>query len=424
MERSTLYNLEPIGIGTPYVESLTSYISRLAEAHCVSTGSLISKIYSPLLKKEYLSKVSKRGGNGFYDSAIGINGVGKLAGEFSDLTNKLTGRTDLCLTTLQKWSNILPSRGLLKNNKSWCPVCYWESKENGEVIYDPLIWTFQTVPICLKHKTTLLDICQGCNKSVPVISRNSFPGYCSRCGHWLGSLSVSSDSLGNEDDLLSNVLMIGDLLAQCHFDVANTSIHDSIKYYVNEVFDCSPIRAAKQLKIPKTTFVLWASGDSTPSIQYLIQLCKSLGTSIVEFLQREKRVKNIEPPISSTKVREKHNHDVIRNILDKVIVNKEPISLSALAKKIGCDRKLLSRMYITECKQIKEIYYSYLQEKKKENELIKATRLEEAVRTLSQKGIYPSRRQVEGILGSGFLNEITMQEKWTKLKRSYQYDNY
>ena len=30
--RSRLYQLEPIGIGTPLVESLTGYISRLAEA--------------------------------------------------------------------------------------------------------------------------------------------------------------------------------------------------------------------------------------------------------------------------------------------------------------------------------------------------------------------------------------------------------
>src|SRR5688572_20379032 len=34
--RSKLYRLEPIGVGTPYVESLSSYFRRLADAHCVS----------------------------------------------------------------------------------------------------------------------------------------------------------------------------------------------------------------------------------------------------------------------------------------------------------------------------------------------------------------------------------------------------
>src|SRR5436305_2454272 len=41
--RSRLYHLEPIGIGTPYVESLTSYINRLARAHCVLSGKLIAQ---------------------------------------------------------------------------------------------------------------------------------------------------------------------------------------------------------------------------------------------------------------------------------------------------------------------------------------------------------------------------------------------
>lgn len=38
--RSRLYRLEPVGIGTPYVESLTSYIARLAAEHCVTPKNL------------------------------------------------------------------------------------------------------------------------------------------------------------------------------------------------------------------------------------------------------------------------------------------------------------------------------------------------------------------------------------------------
>ncbi|KOP26530.1 hypothetical protein AMR41_09940 [Hapalosiphon sp. MRB220] len=40
--RSSLFHLEPIGIGTPYVESITSYVARLAEAHSVAVGTLIA----------------------------------------------------------------------------------------------------------------------------------------------------------------------------------------------------------------------------------------------------------------------------------------------------------------------------------------------------------------------------------------------
>ena len=48
---SRLYHLEPIGVGSPFVESLTSYIARLAEAHSVSIRALIADEISPLWKQ-------------------------------------------------------------------------------------------------------------------------------------------------------------------------------------------------------------------------------------------------------------------------------------------------------------------------------------------------------------------------------------
>ena len=45
--RSRLYRLEPIGIGTPWVEGLTSYVMRLAVAHAVSVGDLLGRELFP-----------------------------------------------------------------------------------------------------------------------------------------------------------------------------------------------------------------------------------------------------------------------------------------------------------------------------------------------------------------------------------------
>jgi len=39
--RARLYPLEPVGKGTPFVEGLTSYILRLADAHTVPVGALV-----------------------------------------------------------------------------------------------------------------------------------------------------------------------------------------------------------------------------------------------------------------------------------------------------------------------------------------------------------------------------------------------
>ena len=39
--RSRLHSIEPIGIGTPFVESLTGYMIRLAASHAVRVSDLI-----------------------------------------------------------------------------------------------------------------------------------------------------------------------------------------------------------------------------------------------------------------------------------------------------------------------------------------------------------------------------------------------
>ena len=53
--RSRLYSLEPIGIGTPQTESLTSYISRLAAAHSVRVRDLVVDELFAHIKRPHLA---------------------------------------------------------------------------------------------------------------------------------------------------------------------------------------------------------------------------------------------------------------------------------------------------------------------------------------------------------------------------------
>jgi len=52
--RSRLYYLEPVGIGTPHVESLTSFLIRLAQSHCVDVTVLITKEIATHIDKKYI----------------------------------------------------------------------------------------------------------------------------------------------------------------------------------------------------------------------------------------------------------------------------------------------------------------------------------------------------------------------------------
>lgn len=87
--RSRLFRLEPIGIGTAEVESLTSYIARLAEAHCVSPRKLLcDEILAPAGKDTHHYSVSP------LFSGEQLNSMGGLAELAATSLAQLTIRDD------------------------------------------------------------------------------------------------------------------------------------------------------------------------------------------------------------------------------------------------------------------------------------------------------------------------------------------
>ena len=83
---SELYSLNPIGIGQPLIESLTSYISRLAFAHCVYPGILMERVVQLTIKKRYSSAEIHK----IYNSVGAINGTGIMGLDTIEALSKLT----------------------------------------------------------------------------------------------------------------------------------------------------------------------------------------------------------------------------------------------------------------------------------------------------------------------------------------------
>lgn len=98
--RSTLYNLEPIALETGFVESMSSYLIRVAFEHNLSVGQLLNKVVLPEMNKNYLDRTSDYGGNRFYEGIKTINGYTENAVEMVRITEKLTSRKDLSSLTL------------------------------------------------------------------------------------------------------------------------------------------------------------------------------------------------------------------------------------------------------------------------------------------------------------------------------------
>ena len=100
---TTLYGLQPYGLHTGTVESLSNYICRLAYAHCVSVRKLISEIVTPatgdsLCYHAVISGNSARGSRA-------IMGTTDIARRWCDSLSKLTGRHDIRYMTFVPYSN-------------------------------------------------------------------------------------------------------------------------------------------------------------------------------------------------------------------------------------------------------------------------------------------------------------------------------
>jgi TniQ len=191
--RSRLYNLSPIGFGTPMVECLTSYFSRLAEAHCLSPGVLVQHELMPHGAGARNMFSFKTDGRARCFTSC-INGKDSVARNFVSVLGNLTGRGDLKYLTMIPWKPLLPSKFLMRNVAAWCPDCLIAWEQSGKTVYVPLLWALEVVKFCPDHRRPLRLTCPHCKLAQGVLGQQSRVGFCARCRRSLAGDSIKDDS--------------------------------------------------------------------------------------------------------------------------------------------------------------------------------------------------------------------------------------
>lgn len=230
-QRSRLYFLEPIAVGIPFAESLSSYLTRLATEHCLPLKKLIMGEIAPVIMgdkyhPEMLSKsVSTLFGNS--DAKPAINGMRDMTRSLVLALEQLTLRQDLRYLSCLTYQGIIKEPGLFRSSKAWCPQCFEARRRHNQPIYEPLLWSFRDVNYCLQHNCQLCDRCLGCNSPQKAIANNSRLGYCDRCKQWLGN------NLNNEVEIAEIerqiITGIGELIATAPILDSPPTLPDLIK---------------------------------------------------------------------------------------------------------------------------------------------------------------------------------------------------
>lgn len=245
-KRSQLYEVKTIGVGSPYIECLTSYLIRLSEVHKFYPSSLLSYIVAPVLDKEFLINSAKRGGNRFYDGARTINTFEQNAIDMVTVLESLTGVQHLDQLTLMGLKEVIPSRYLLKYKRKLEALC--------------------PNPKCRREQAAI---------------RQS-QGYCYVCGDWLGQreydFSEKQYEITQRDEWINK--SIGELLQVAPYIVPPTieELALMLEQYVTVLFQSDHRQFCKALGIHPMTLKAIMLRKKRISLQALLSL--SLYTKI------------------------------------------------------------------------------------------------------------------------------------------------
>ncbi|MFB2893296.1 TniQ family protein [Aerosakkonemataceae cyanobacterium BLCC-F50] len=379
--RSRLYQLGPVGIGTPLVESLTGYIARLAEAHCVPSGILMERELAPLIKEvpADIDLTKNRTRTGVFGHTGTFNGIGVMAENWMKALSILTQRQDLRFLTMLTWAEVFPAKGLLRNNWAYCSICYEEWREAQQLIYEPLLWAINGVDICMKHHQPLLHQCFHCGKSLSPLAWRSRPGYCSKCGQWLGSKLDTESSVCDrltEQELryqLWAVKSIGELVAaqaNLTWTPSSQKIGKAFSICIDRITEGNIAAFARLIGKPKNTVWTWQTGKALPQISVLTQICYNLKVLLLDFLSGDCVAATLdEATIVSqhqrpkTEISPKSNCDLdqLRQKLEAIKDGDEypPPCMEEVAKRLGYNTRFLRRQFLDLCRAISERYIDY-----------------------------------------------------------------
>ncbi|KOP79918.1 TniQ family protein [Cytobacillus solani] len=359
--RTVLYNnIEPLGIGTPYIESLTSYISRLAINHNVRMTTFLNEMIGPFIELPYLaSEFAKNLTPTRYNL---INGISTINIEFIKVLERLTGRNDIQHMTFINWKGIL-ANNIVSKNRRWCTLCLNYMKKNSREIYEPLIWLVSNINKCGIHGTRFKEVCPNCNKKLGFVHQNLVVGYCQYCSGWLAE---SEDSIYNEPLTDYEHFVINNykqLFEQCS-KLTSFPSRNFMSLILPKIKDDLGIEYlldfAGFLDVRYLTLIDWIKNKHIPNPVSLLEICSKINCTIFDLInlsnKTDKKIINKNVVI---KVEAKVSKERLKIHLLEEIAKDNPRSLNHVCRDMRITAKFASYHFPELCEKIVTRFSSY-----------------------------------------------------------------
>jgi TniQ len=422
--RSPLYNLVPLGLGGPFVESLTGYICRLAYEHHIHTGTMLQHIIAPLISKHYIAGDQSRNISSFLRYATPINGNGVMASDWANVLALLTSRNDLSQLTMFAAANAISHRDLLQSTRKWCSTCYSEWQQQHTPIYEPLLWSINGITVCPKHYCLLEKRCQHCLSYLPWLAWRSRPGYCSFCDRWLGNAGTTNQIEGKDIYIAE---MTGNFLAY----ISSTSASVSRDVFVKSLSDLISVITegnvaafARCLELPKVTLWELVQGRFPPSLPFLFRLCLQFRLSLLQLLvEMDNTLPTSYPPeMPGIKKDSRRFLDraKVRQALEEILSDQQqaPVSMQAVARRLGHHARTISTHFPEHCRTISLRYKEYRRQQGEHRKSLLQTRIHEAALIVQNQGMNLTYQRVGAVLGKpGCFREHEMRRAFLDVRQ-------
>lgn len=182
-----LYFLPIAGHGTEDIESLSSYLMRLANLHVTSVPVLLEH----LQPRSFRTLTSLGASDGLaacirpksisFDLLVALaEAVGVEVAELEP-------------TTFAAFENSSASlANVCSPNPRWCPTCFRNQAKGGQPVYLKLVWQLLQAATCHVHNVRLRDRCDKCGQFPYRRRRIQFP--LDKCGSCLRNITEASPS--------------------------------------------------------------------------------------------------------------------------------------------------------------------------------------------------------------------------------------
>lgn len=406
-ERSRLFGLEPIGIGTPECEGLISYLVRLARAHCMAPRDLI--------RLEFMWRYGRQEGirsSGFFNEySKTMNSVGEYASGFVRIAEELNGRSDLRFLTMLPWRGVIPEvgTGLLAAEPKWCRQCLADQRESKQERYSPLAWSLDLYRVCVNHGIRMTDRCPRCARKQPFIPRLPLQDHCDYCGCWLGLQKILDEQIAPTEREIWLAEAIADMVshgAYAEEHVTQQRLQSILSVFVTDYAEGQKRQLSRMLGLTETSIACWTAKGKKPLLPQLLDICQQFGLLPTEMFMgnqpKEIPFTNDHPKLYDIQQRQDVDateRERLRIVLTKIANDPaDHRSLTEVSSTLGVTKNYLIYWFKELCMIVTT---KHREEMRRQVELkweVEAQRVSEAVARLCDEGVYPSRKNVEEII--------------------------